>query len=240
MSQFSTDFSEYSTGSAPSDWTLQWDAWTSASVETDASGSSFGDQVLRLYTGFSTSAISWDDLGTPTDVDITARIRVTDSGGFYGPGIVARASEDSNGKDGYYAVIDAGNNKLDLFKIVDNSPTLLISAAAPSPAMLLSTWYWIRFQLSGSALRVRFWRDGDPEPGSWQIDTTDSTFGSGGFAGIMSKFEHSEVDWFGAGTGGSAPPTRPSATGKARMTQLVVEVLRENRVGGQPAVVVIG
>ena len=69
MAVYSTDFSEYGTGSEPSDWSFEWDSesgdWTveagaglgSQQLESDPSGSPTEYQ----------SAMSWDDVGSPMD-----------------------------------------------------------------------------------------------------------------------------------------------------------------------------
>jgi ribosomal protein L27 len=55
----------------------------------------------------------------------------------------------------------------------------------------VNTWFWIRAQAVGSSptvLRGKVWRDGTPEPTSWDIITTDSTSGvqAGGGYGLRS------------------------------------------------------
>jgi hypothetical protein len=87
-------------------------------------------------------------------------------------------------------------------------------------------WYWLRFQVTGTAIKARFWRDGEDEPGTWDIDTSDATISAGGWVGVMSYNYDAEVDWFGVGTAGSAPPAVPAAEGDAFITQAATEVLR--------------
>lgn len=38
-----------------------------------------------------------------------------------------------------------------------------------------STWYHVKVFMSGTTIRVRVWKDGDSEPGTWLIDTTDAS-----------------------------------------------------------------
>ncbi|MEI9966160.1 MAG: hypothetical protein WDN67_00570 [Candidatus Moraniibacteriota bacterium] len=42
--------------------------------------------------------------------------------------------------------------------------------------ILTNTWYHLKVFASGSALKARAWKDGDSEPSTWQIDTTDATY----------------------------------------------------------------
>ena len=82
MAQYSTSFddSDYGTGSQPPDWTARWlaaesDPGVDFTVETDTTGSSFGDQVLQVdQTAEELSALSWDDAGTTTDADILVHL----------------------------------------------------------------------------------------------------------------------------------------------------------------------
>ena len=70
MAQYSTDFSEYTTGSAPSGWTRLYGT-TNATVETYTGA--LGGKVL--YRNGAT-IMSWDSPGTSvTDVEVLAKVR---------------------------------------------------------------------------------------------------------------------------------------------------------------------
>ncbi|HEQ98798.1 MAG TPA: hypothetical protein ENO22_05605 [candidate division Zixibacteria bacterium] len=269
MAQFSTDFSDsgYSDGNPPPDWSETWDSgyftWTiEAASGEPVSGSSFGDMVLKgdaSVIGVA-HALTWDDVGTPADVDLKGRVMPTYAGQRV-TGLVARASTDSNGKQGYFLALDVYGNILSLRKIEDGLLYVLedfdldTEDVVPRKKIEEDFWYWLRLYVSGTTLRAKVWRDGEDEPASWMIDTTDSAHASGA-VGVYASYD-SYFDWFGVGTAGSAIPAIPSTEAAGRITQEVVEVLREGspelrltqlavevlRTSGgtsQPKVVIIG
>lgn len=251
MAQYSTDFSDsaYADGVAPPDWTETWDdgylTWTveDSSGEAAALGSSYGDRVLRGSTiiGGYDHALTWDDAGTPADVDIKVRLLVT-SAYQRALGAVARASTDSNGDDGYYLLVDPYDNSLILRKFVNGSATQIAvhdidtDGALPKWDVADDVWIWARLYISGTTIRGKMWLDGEDEPGSWMIDTTDSAHASGAVGVYASRTSY--FDWFGVGTNGDAAPSLPASESDARVTQAVVEILRTSG-GAQPIVVVI-
>lgn len=235
MATFSTDFSDSDQviGSQPPDWTAQFEAAPSPStadfeIKADTTGSSFGGQVLNVDYLFSgDSALSFDDPGDAANVDMTMRVRwLTTSSLQRSCGLVARGHEDSAGIDGYTITVDLNASTLKLYKLVDDADTSLATGNV-YPSIAQDVWYWLRFQVNGTALKARIWRDGDPEPVTWHIDTTDSAVSAAGWCGLYTRYiGDAEVDWFGVGTAGDAPPAQPAAEGAARVTQVAVEVLR--------------
>lgn len=218
MAKFATDMTLGAIGAIPTGWSKRWDALDSPAKTNftiqDVSaggtpGGSIGGKVLRVdvqTTNFR-SALSADVLDGIADVDIKARVRVTQSSNNFGVGLVVRGAEDSSGFDGYFVSINeaAASNHLALAEIVDGTAAT-IQQVSVGGGLDLNKWYWLRFQVSGTALRCRIWADGVAEPGTWNIDTTDASISSGGFVGIYSRNADGEVDWFSAGTGGDTPP----------------------------------
>ncbi|TQV80321.1 hypothetical protein [Denitrobaculum tricleocarpae] len=76
-----------------------------------------------------------------------------------------------------------------------------------------ATWIWTRFQLSGNNRRVRMWNDGDPEPGTWNIEDADGGSITGaGWVGLFSFSQNNTghiIDVFGVGTNGDPAPSSP-------------------------------
>jgi hypothetical protein len=56
-----------------------------------------------------------------------------------------------------------------------------------------STWYWMRCRAEGTALKMRVWEHGDPEPGAWTLETTDSTL-TEGYSGVFCANDNSYTD----------------------------------------------
>jgi len=47
-----------------------------------------------------------------------------------------------------------------------------------------SNYYWIRFQVIGTALKAKIWSYDEIEPADWSIEDTDSNISTGGWVGI--------------------------------------------------------
>ncbi len=252
MAQFSTDFADsaYGTGSGsqPGDWSSIWGSDVTFTVELEAEesldGSSFGDQVLKadVSAGSSYNGIVWDDVGTPTEADVKMRFRTATQGATTKDcGLTVRVIDDSNGADGYMLYVNTQNHNLVLAKFLNNSPTVITTHPIDEEDALYLTddkWYCMRLQINGTAIKGKLWLADDDEPGSWQIEETDASVSAAGAVGLTFHVD-SYVDWFGAGTGGDAPPAFPATEAEARVTQAVVEVLRSNP-GSESIVVVIG
>ena len=108
---------------------------------------------------------------TPTNQEVLVRVKpgnTTDN-----IGTIARYSSSSNF---YYGVLNGGN--LVIGKDVSGSFSTLSSAAF---TYTNANFYWLRFNLVGTALKLRAWQDGNTEPGTWNVSTTDSSLTSGGY-----------------------------------------------------------
>lgn len=209
MTVYTTNFSEYSTGSVPSDWTERWDSSSEWKVQT---GSGLGSKQLEfVQTADNDHACSWDDVGSVADIKILAKIQTPSSGGgAYWPGVVIRgAGTDGTDNDGYTLRIDCTFNRLKL-DYYDNGSIGNVTYVTKTFSQ--GTWYWFRFEASGTSLKGKAWADGSSEPGSWDIDTTDSTITAAGWAGIDSRNDDGWCDYFSAGTSGDEPGNPLSTT----------------------------
>lgn len=72
-----------------------------------------------------------------------------------------------------YAVRIKDNNSL----ILEDSGTSTL--ATTSKVITADTWYRIKVDFQGTAIKAKTWVDGASEPGSWDIDTTDSKYATG-------------------------------------------------------------
>lgn len=82
----------------------------------------------------------------------------------------------------YYANFFVTNSNIELYirkytyTLLDLVGPYSIKASAYTPG----DYYWLKFLIQGTALKAKAWKDGDAEPGSWQLSTTDSdVVGSG-------------------------------------------------------------
>jgi peptidoglycan/xylan/chitin deacetylase (PgdA/CDA1 family) len=157
-------------------------AWTVSSTketqvvngEGDIYGWTGGNQDVQASVPISAS-----------DMDVLGEVRLSAQdpvGANYQARVVARAQTDA--RNGYSAVIThttAGAAKWSLQRVVSaggtgtlslGSGTLLASGAA-------GTKWWVRLDVQGTQIKVRFWQDGTTEPTTWKVSTTDSQWASG-------------------------------------------------------------
>ncbi len=239
MATYFTDFSEYSTGSPPSDWTARYEASPVWSVEA-ATGATGGNVLAYSGTSNELNLLSWDEIDSDVgrdDVEIVARVRLTQATSAQ-VNLVCRASGTAPFSDSnqYEAGLVDGDDEYRIGKL---SPGFS-SIASVAETVVLDTWYWIRFRVIGTSLKMKLWLDTESEPGTWGIDTTDSDVTGVGWVGIGAFWdEDMEVDLFGVGTDGDTAPTSGSQTvvvGQAAETSAATAmVLATTIVTGQAA-----
>ncbi|MEX1093324.1 MAG: hypothetical protein WEF28_09220, partial [Acidimicrobiia bacterium] len=209
MTQYFTDFSEYSTGSAPSDWTRRHNTtgvgWT---VEADAGAT--GGKVLRRGTASGTDrrSLSWDAIDSDPDrddVEILFRFRSATK-------LDARAFVRGSGGSGNETMYTlglaspSGNNTLRVGKYDGGTFTALNDTAYAG--YTTNTWFWCRMQVQGTTLRRRVWEDGTTEPTSWVDPQTDSAVTAAGWVGVFNfQADAVDIDLFGVGTNGDTAPS---------------------------------
>lgn len=207
MATYFTDFSEYTTGPQPSDWTARYEADASWGVNADA-GATGGKVLHYAQTGDGLNAITWDVIDSDSNranVEIVARFRYTEASTAQ-ISLIARASGTALGSSStqYEGGAEDGG---DIYKAAKLNPGYT-ELANVAQAQTIDTWYWLRFRVNGTTLQVKFWVDGDSEPASWGIETTDSDISAAGWVGIGTYDEDSfEVDLIGIGTNGDTAPT---------------------------------
>lgn len=90
-------------------------------------------------------------------------------------GVAARMPDASNM---YLARVEFTTSNtiiLAVRKIIADVQTTLGTITLPRTTHVAGQWLTVRFQVQGTALRARAWLAGTIEPGSWQIDVTDSS-----------------------------------------------------------------
>lgn len=123
------------------------------------------------------------------DFDITAPIIFQDqiaSGSIRG-GLVGRFTSAS---DNYLASLDVSTTGVVTIQIeerVGGVPTTLATATAfdlvGGPGAPIN----LRFMVSGSLLKAKAWRYGDPEPDGWNLEATDTSLTTGNEAGVFAR-----------------------------------------------------
>lgn len=134
-------------------------------------------------------------LGTNTTADINFLVRVKQtSSNFDGVGPCWRSSAD--GTNCYFVALYSGN--ILFAKLVSNGFTQL---ASTNVSEVEGVFYWVRVVMAGNHLQARTWQDGNSEPSTWNIDTTDATYSAAGrygmsfnqFSGSGVQFDHITV-----------------------------------------------
>lgn len=205
--QYSTDFSSYTVGSAPSDWTARWETlnstWVTATGGVISAKKLSGSQSLaaRYY-------YTWDKVPTNSpDVETLVLGQSQANGTSASAARTCVRGSGSAGNETAYCASLLGGTSLSIFKYVNAAgATFLGTYAFPWNA---STRYYVRFKVSGSTLTARAWAYGGTEPGSVQITASDSSITAPGWTGIgaMNNLDSPSYDWFSAGTGGAAAPS---------------------------------
>ena len=210
MAQFSTNFSGYTTGDAPSDWTSRWNA-ISATVEEVAETE--GGKVLRFVAATDTRrALSWDAVGSASDVETLTKFRILDASVVrtVWPARIRGGGEagSESSYDAYFSTGGSGGGHR-LHKYVSGASTNLTSNLPPD---LNTDWRWLRLRVNGTSLQYRTWLDGEAEPGSWDGDASDPSLTTG-WVGIGQFSEGTvEFDVFTVGTDGDTAPPIGTAT----------------------------
>lgn len=209
MSTYFTDFSEYSTGVQPPDWTERYDTDGTVTVEADAGAT--GGQVLRvdLPSGDAPRGVSWDAVedGNHDDVEVVAKFKLPGGGNTEQlASVIARANGSTGSHTFYRAAVAVLLGRAELAKLVSGSYSLL---GSESNTLNSGDWWWARLRCNGTTIRARFWKDGTSEPGTWDVDVTDSGVSGTGWVGVLQFDGLDTVDYdvFGVGTNGDAAPT---------------------------------
>ena len=200
-----TDFSEYDTESPPDDWTERWH--TTAAARDIVAGSGFGSKYYNIAASVQEKYMaSWDDIGTPIDVEILARVRA-DSGGEWGQRLTVRASGTTTTEEGYWGTFDPVSNDYGIAKYISGGAGQLISG--DSRTFEHDVWYWVRFRVQGTSLKLKIWEGPyTHEPSSWDIETTDSDISGGGWVGFGCNdvSANSDYDFMSVVEGGGTAP----------------------------------
>ena len=156
-----TDFSDNTVDEQPFDWSVRW----ATGNQTWAVRS--GPVLEHTATSDAFRLLVWDAPEFVTDqVEVETKFRTSTTDGSQG--ICGLAP--SSGFDGYWL---GHTGTLLRIRRVDNGSTTILTDASHS--LSTNTWYRVRFRREGADLKARIWADGDSEPATWLLDTTDST-----------------------------------------------------------------
>lgn len=246
MTSYVTNFSEYTTGVQPSDWTARWTTTNTTWATRAKTGDTGGKSLENTLTAQAYRLLSWDDVdgdGSRADSEILVRVRASGIGADQF--MLALRASGSGGSETAYLCHLTSATGLRISRIVAGTITTILSATL-SFTVVGAEWYKIRFRVNGTALKAKIWpaeHDGN-EPAAWTIETTDINIASAGWVGVATRANTATRDWddvaieTGGGTAeftisGAARDTQTvalilsSGPGAARVTQASMMVLAE-------------
>lgn len=212
-----SDFADF-----PGDWTEQYNTAGTFSVSS-------GDLTLDAGATNDWRALTWNDLdgdSNRANIEVLALIRFTSlSSTTQYPLIVRGSGGDETAT--LYAVGVSTTSSYIRYCSGSDTPVLVGNYAVSYTA---NTDYRIRFRVNGIAVQLKIWADGSGEPGSWDIDVTDSMVSAAGWNGVSKYSTSGACTWkaLSYGTNGDTAPDFPagaSATSLALMPRFPRAIL---------------
>ena len=169
------------------------DSWGSAdSMQTwqTSGGTSADYDVLSGYGAhtLATTNVSRRSFIDQTYADVDARVDIavsaTATGGFLSGSLTARHTDSDNMYMARVAFETTGAITLTVRERVAGAETQL-GTFTHHRTYSAGTFFRVRFQVIGSALKAKVWRVGDPEP-RWQIEVTDTSHAATSYIGLRS------------------------------------------------------
>lgn len=118
---------------------------------------------------------------TLTDVDVTTKATVTTvpAGATTSIALSFNYTDTNNHNRARLLFLTTGVVQLALEKEIAGTTTTLGAATQVGTGATAGQWWRIRAQRTGTTIRCRAWKDGDPEPGTWLHTVTDTANPSG-------------------------------------------------------------
>jgi hypothetical protein len=142
-------------------------------------------QLRRTTTTNARCATSWDVAGSAADVEVLARVTVSQLGariGIHMRGAGAAGSE--TGIAFFVAQPSSGVNSLERGIVQYSSGTSSTRLSPVGPAVYVGARYWVRARLEGTTAQMKVWRDGVDEPIAWD-STASVTVTASGWIGLQ-------------------------------------------------------
>jgi len=215
MSQYATDFSEYTSGSAPTDWTARFDDTSAWSVESDATGE--GGKVLQCRpTAALRSLLSWNAIDSDSeraDCEIFMRVRFPTTLTT----VEMLAAIRATGEESTTSMYRHGPRPSEIAMTLYDNGTYgaVISTTSTSQigyTLATGVFYNFLIQVRGTSHKLRTWVAGSTEPTTWLFNSTNTTVSGLGWVGLFRLREGpSDVDFFSVGTGTDSASRVPIA-----------------------------
>lgn len=127
-------------------------------------------------------------MGSPlshTNIDQTVKFRpvATPAGDTLRFALVARETDRNNWWEFETGFLTNGSMQVRIGREVNGASIYENPVTVPT-TYTAGSWYWMRFQVVGSTLRGRVWKDGTTEQSSWDMQITSTLLASGNFVGV--------------------------------------------------------
>lgn len=200
------DFSNLTSGVAPTGWTSEWDT-SGLTVTVEDTPYSLGEKSIQLTNTIDgRKAVKLDSFGDQSDCEILVKVSHLEDLDGTASRVILRGSGSAGTESGYIAQIreDGANSQYEISKFVNGTFTEI---AHVDKDWGVKTLYWVRFQAIGSNIRMKLWVDQTAEPDNWGIEITDSDLTSGWVGIGTSKPNVVEFDWFSTSLGSNTAPS---------------------------------
>lgn len=181
---FETDFSEYTTGVQPSDWTERfYTASFTCTVEEDAVNGLNGKVLQVVSTTSSETLLAWDKLDDTQDAEVLVLASTDDLSDRHVP-IVRGKYYSANVYDAYASFQDSVQSINYVRCLQQNTVYANILSSGTVPFLYDNQLIWIRLRIQGSSIKQKIWYYVNAEPEEWQIDGVDTTITAPGYIGV--------------------------------------------------------
>ena len=152
MAQYFTDFSEYTTGAQPSDWTRRFG---SATYEVKADAGAIGGKVLEVSGSRNLDFFTWGEIDADADrADVEILFKVKHSNQLAEMRALARGS-DTSGRTGYIGGNRRSDNQMGQAKFTGGSFTDLGLVNPTSGRFPNGQYLFVRFRVNGTSVKVK-------------------------------------------------------------------------------------
>jgi len=201
------DFEAMAAGNPPTGWTEVWATAPTTTVEK-----LYGKRALSVDISANARVAVTDDPIDKYNVEVLGLIKAIDDFSTLAGGVCGRVSGAAGTETGYVLFMDPANDLISLRRYKNGTQATLTTASKTIAAGL---WYWMRLRINGTNIKARVWAKWTAEPGTWDIDYTDSSnpVSTEGGAGVCTYNADAYCDYFAAeGWDANWPIPLPSLT----------------------------
>jgi hypothetical protein len=177
-STFFEDFRTQTVGSQPSGWTERWN--TGAGSVTVRNGGLFSPSNLEYFQTGSNAKYACSFLNSITDCEVLYCVYFAANNDNMGR-MYVRGSGNTGAEYCYFAFIQPSNGTVGVQKYVNGASSGVGNTAK---AIDPSIYYFSRFRVIGSSIKLKVWPITDAEPAAWDLELTDTAVSTAGWVGV--------------------------------------------------------